>query len=83
MNETSDSDIKLSINHDGSIAYIRFDGDSTRSTSSSIVLSRCSSDEENDDNRYKPSLQWKRQKILNNDCHHSLRTNPKKKKIYY
>ncbi|CAF4300622.1 unnamed protein product, partial [Rotaria sp. Silwood2] len=73
MNGISDTDIKLNINHDGTIEYIRFDRNSSRSTCSSIVLSSCSSDEENDGNRYMPPLQWKRQKIFNNDCHRSER----------
>ncbi|CAF1036868.1 unnamed protein product [Rotaria sordida] len=71
MNEISDTGIKLNIDHDRNIAYIRFDRNSSRSTCSSIVLSSCSSDEGNHDNRYTPPLQWKRQEILNNDRHHS------------
>ena len=69
MRGNGDTDAKASMSHDGNISYIRFDGRSTISTCSSIVLSSCSSDEEKDDNHSVPSLKWKRQKILNNDYH--------------
>ncbi|CAF4171169.1 unnamed protein product, partial [Rotaria magnacalcarata] len=73
MNGTGDSNIKLNIDNAGNVAYIRLDRHSTISTCSSIVLNSCSSDEEYDDSRPKPTLRWKRQKFLNtvnNDSEH-------------
>lgn len=46
------------------LSYIRFDPFATIPTSPSIVLSSCSSDNENDDQEATPPLKWKRQKIL-------------------
>lgn len=64
-----DTDTKSTPEPDGNVSYIRFDGHSTISTCSSIVLSSCGSDEENDDKHSTPTIRWKRQKILNNDSH--------------
>ena len=69
MSGNGDTDVKSSIDHDENISCIRFDGRSTISTCSSIVISSCSSDEEKDDTHFVPPLKWKRQKILNNDYH--------------
>lgn len=68
MSRNGDTDTKSS-GPDETLSYTRFDGRSTFSTCSSIVLSSCSSDEENDDNHNVPPLKWKRQKILNTDYH--------------
>jgi hypothetical protein len=67
MNGNSDTDNKTTVHHDGNISYTRFDEHSTISACSSIVLSSCSSDDENDDKHSITELRWKRQKILNND----------------
>ncbi len=69
MNGNGDTDAKLTINQNGNVSYARFDLHSTISTCSSIVLSSCSSGEENDNKDSAPPLRWKRQKILNNDYH--------------
>ena len=71
MNGNGDTDIKPTNDYEIDISYIRLDPHSTFSTCSSIVLSSCSSDEENDDKNFAPPLRWKRQKILNNDYHNT------------
>ena len=60
--------------YDGTISYIRLDTQPTQTSSSSIVLSNCSSINENDDenndgaiDRDRPTLRWKRQKIFNDN----------------
>lgn len=72
MNENStDTDTKSTAEQDGNISYIRFDENSTLSTCSSIVLSSCSSDDENAVKHSAPTLRWKRQKIINNKQHNT------------
>jgi len=69
MNANNDIDAKTILDQNETVSYSRFDGHLSISSCSSIILSNCSSDEKNDNNRYTPPLKWKRQKILNNDCH--------------
>jgi hypothetical protein len=64
-----ETDVKVTIDREGNASYTRFDKHSTISTCSSIVLSSCSSDEENDNTHSIPTIKWKRKKILNNDYH--------------
>jgi len=68
MSGNGEIEAKLTTDLDGDISYIRLDERSTPSTCSSIVLSSCSGEEkQNDEKGSIPTLRWKRQKILNND----------------
>jgi hypothetical protein len=71
MSGNGDTDTKSSAVQNESASHIHFDGLLAISAFSSIVLSSCSSDEENDVDHNVPPLKWKRQKILNNDYHNS------------
>ncbi|CAF1335116.1 unnamed protein product [Adineta ricciae] len=68
MTTHADNDVKSTLEGDGAVSYKRLDGQSTPSTYSSIVLSNCSSEEDNDDENEneRPTLKWKRKRFLNN-----------------
>ncbi|CAF0760568.1 unnamed protein product [Adineta ricciae] len=66
MTTHEDNDVKSTLEANGTVSYKRLDGQSTPSTYSSIVLSNCSSEEDNDDENERPTLKWKRKRFLNN-----------------